>query len=96
MVLHGTGKGCNPVQALMRRIGFLKAAVVVSADATNELAQITEARKESKRWNAVDKSNTGVMTIPAQLPAGKYSLTVTAEDFAHNIGSQEVALEVIP
>jgi len=36
------------------------------------------------------------MMVPSHLPAGKYSLTVTAEDFAHNIGSQEVALEVIP
>jgi type I restriction enzyme, R subunit len=28
--------------------------VVVSSDATNELAVITEARKEAKRWNAVE------------------------------------------
>ena len=39
---------------LIRRIAFLKAAVVVSSDATNELAVITEARKEAKRWNAVE------------------------------------------
>ena len=38
----------------IRRIGFLKAAVVVSSDATNELAIITEARREAKRWNAVE------------------------------------------
>ena len=36
------------------RLEFPKVAVVVSADATNEPAQITEARKESKRWNAID------------------------------------------
>ena len=39
---------------LIRRIGFLKAVVVVSSDATNELAVITEARKEAQRWNAVE------------------------------------------
>lgn len=39
---------------LIRRIAFLKAVVVVSSDATNELAIITEARKEAKRWNAVE------------------------------------------
>src|SRR3546814_14620830 len=39
---------------LIRRIGFLKAAVVVSADPTNEPALVTEARKEAKRWNAVE------------------------------------------
>ncbi|MGA2400546.1 MAG: type I restriction endonuclease subunit R [Syntrophobacteraceae bacterium] len=44
----------KPDTELMRRIAFLKAVVVVSADATNELAAITEARKEAKRWNAVE------------------------------------------
>jgi type I restriction enzyme R subunit len=44
----------KPDADLIRRIAFLKAAVVVSSDATNELAVITEARKEAKRWNAVE------------------------------------------
>lgn len=44
----------KPDEALIRRIGFLKTVVVVSSDATNELAVITEARKEAKRWNAVE------------------------------------------
>ena len=43
----------KPDADLIRRIGFLKAAVVVSADATNELAIITAARREAKTWNAV-------------------------------------------
>ncbi len=43
-----------PDLALVRRIEFLKAAVVVSSDPMNEPAQITEARKEAKRWNAVE------------------------------------------
>lgn len=43
----------KPHADLIRRIGFLKAAVVVSADATNELAIITAARREAKTWNAV-------------------------------------------
>jgi len=44
----------KPDDELIRRIAFLKAAVVVSSDATNELAVITEARREAKRWNAVE------------------------------------------
>ena len=44
----------KPDAELIRRIAFLKAAVVISSDATNELAVITEARKEAKRWNAVE------------------------------------------
>lgn len=44
----------KPDTELLRRIAFLKASVVVSSDATNELAAITEARKEARRWNAVE------------------------------------------
>jgi type I restriction enzyme, R subunit len=40
-------------EALIRRIEFLKAVVVVSSDPTNEPAAITEVRKEARRWNAV-------------------------------------------
>ncbi len=43
----------KPDAELIRRIGFLKAVVVVSADATNELAVITAARREARTWNAV-------------------------------------------
>ncbi len=44
----------KPDTELIRRIAFLKAVVVISSDSTNELALITEARKEAKRWNAVE------------------------------------------
>lgn len=62
----------NPDADLIRRIAFLKVAVVVSADATNEPAEITAARRESRELNAVenfcrpfcldehDKVNTGI------------------------------------
>ena len=45
----------TPNLELIRRITFLKAVVVVvSSDPTNEPAMITEARREAKRWNAVE------------------------------------------
>lgn len=47
-------------------------------------------------WNQQAGSNTGDLSIPEDLPAGRYPLTVTAEDFAHNIGSEEVSIEVVP
>ncbi|HYP12537.1 MAG TPA: VWA domain-containing protein, partial [Bryobacteraceae bacterium] len=50
----------------------------------------------SLRWNETARTNTGSFVIPAHLPAGRYPLRVTAEDFAHNIGSQEVSLEILP
>ncbi len=61
-----------PDAELIRRIAFLKVAVVVSSDATNEAAEITAARREAKELNAVEnfckafdlddfgKANTGV------------------------------------
>ncbi len=44
----------SPNGELIKRVEFLRAAVVVSSDPTNEPAAITEARKEAKRWNAVE------------------------------------------
>jgi type I restriction enzyme R subunit len=44
----------TPDEGLIKRISFLKAAVVISSDGTNEAAYITEVRKQAKAWNAVD------------------------------------------
>lgn len=44
----------EPDRDLIRRIDFLKVAVVVSADAANEPAEITAARKEARDCNAVE------------------------------------------
>lgn len=48
------------------------------------------------RWNAAAHANTGMLTVPQNFPVGRYSLTVTAEDIAHNMGSEEVQVEVLP
>ena len=48
------------------------------------------------RWNAAAGYNTGRFVIPANLPAGSYPLKLVAEDFAHNIGSEEVRIDVLP
>lgn len=50
----------------------------------------------SLHWSPEQQANTGEFAVPAQLAPGQYVLTVTAEDFAHNIGSQEVPLEILP
>ncbi|WP_303760975.1 type I restriction endonuclease subunit R [Alcanivorax jadensis] len=44
----------EPDEERIRRIEFLKAAVVISGDGTNEAAWVTQARKEARAWNAVD------------------------------------------
>lgn len=48
------------------------------------------------RWDSRARADTGELRIPPTLAPGIYTLSVTAEDVAHNVGSQEVQLEVLP
>ena len=48
------------------------------------------------RWNPRALTNTGSLTIPSTLPIGRYTLNISAEDIAHNLGSQEVQVDVLP
>ena len=68
-----------------------------ASDTTRTIvARLNGAAPAYLRWNAGAGSNAGEMTIPASLAVGRYKLTVTAEDFAHNIGSGEVEIEILP
>lgn len=61
-----------PDAGMIRRLRFLKTAVVISSDGSNEAAYITHARKQTQRMNAIenfcrnfdladpDKANTGI------------------------------------
>jgi Ca-activated chloride channel homolog len=70
---------------------------VSASDTTRTVvARMYGAQPVYLRWNPEMSSNTGEMLIPAYIAPGKYVLTVTAEDFAHNIGSREVHIEVAP
>ncbi|MCP4721538.1 MAG: type I restriction endonuclease subunit R [Desulfobacteraceae bacterium] len=42
----------NPNLELIKKIQFLKAAVVISSDGTNEAAYITTANQQARAWNA--------------------------------------------
>ncbi|NMG32128.1 HsdR family type I site-specific deoxyribonuclease [Aromatoleum evansii] len=44
----------SPDLELIKRLRFLKTAVVVSSDGTNEAAYVTHARKQAQRMNAVE------------------------------------------
>lgn len=79
-----------------RRGEAVQLRVAASATTRTVVARMTGATPAYLRWTEQMKSNTGTLVVPAHLPAGQYKVTVTAEDFAHNIGSQEVHLEVLP
>ncbi|MBN1907773.1 MAG: type I restriction endonuclease subunit R [Deltaproteobacteria bacterium] len=42
-----------PDMTFIKKIAFLKAAVVISSDGTNEAAYVTKARRQAKEWDAV-------------------------------------------
>lgn len=69
----------------------------VSADSdTNRLiARIYGAKPVSLRWSNAEKSNAGKLHIPDNLASGKYKLTVSAEDFAHNQTTEEMMIEIL-
>jgi Ca-activated chloride channel family protein len=46
-------------------------------------------------WDSKAKANTGRLRIPPGLPSGKYTIQITAEDFAHNSSATEVVIEVL-
>jgi Ca-activated chloride channel family protein len=85
----------------LERTRFHRGEVMrVSAGATASTRTLT-ARLEGAapvdlRWNRTAEMSTGEMLLPETLAPGRYTLSVTAEDVAHNVGSQEVQIEVLP
>jgi len=70
----------------------------VSASSTTRtlVARMDGAAPVPLRWDQKSGANTGALTVPEEMIPGTYKLTVTAEDIAHNIGTQEVQIEVLP
>ncbi len=60
------------------------------------MARLEGVSPVSLTWDARAGINSGQLLIPQETAPGTYKLTVTAEDIAHNIGSQEVQVEVLP
>ncbi len=70
---------------------------VKASESTRTLvARMDGAVPVSLRWDPTARANTGALSIPQESIPGTYKLTVTAEDIAHNIGTQEVQIEVLP
>ena len=79
-----------------RRGELMQIRASASAGTRTVIARLEGAAPVSLRWSEKAGANTGVVLVPDNLPAGQYRLTVTAEDIAHNIGSQEVSIEILP
>jgi len=73
---------------------FIRAGATASTRTLT--ARLQGAPSLDLRWNPTASASTGQLRIPDSLAPGTYTLSVTAEDIAHNIGSQEVKIEIIP
>lgn len=65
-----------------------------SASTRTITARLYGAMPVALRWSSTDKANSGDLTVPRDLPPGKYTIHLTAEDIAHNVGTGEVSIEV--
>lgn len=72
----------------------LKVTADADADTFRLTAKMYGAQPAELRWSDADKANVGLLRVPAGLAPGRYVLTVSAEDFAHNQSDAEVAIEV--
>jgi Ca-activated chloride channel homolog len=67
-----------------------------SASTRTIVARLYGASPVELRWDARARASVGTLTIPDGLPAGRYVIRVIAEDFAHNVASQEIIFDVLP
>jgi Ca-activated chloride channel homolog len=70
--------------------------VRASASTRTIIARLYGAAPVDLRWDPKVGANTGALVVPEGLSPGRYAITVTAEDIAHNVASQEMTLDVIP
>ena len=79
-----------------RRGETVELKVAASQSTRTLIARMEGVAAVGLKWDANAGTNTGRLAIPEQLIPGTYKLTVTAEDIAHNLGSQGVDLEIVP
>jgi Ca-activated chloride channel family protein len=73
----------------------LKITATADSDTVRLTAKMYGAQAADLRWSAADKASVGFLRVPAGLAPGRYVVTVSAEDFAHNQSDAEVTVEVV-
>jgi len=73
----------------------VRLSVSSDSDTYRLIARVYGAKPAELRWSPQDKTNVGEVHLPPDLASGRYTLTVSAEDFAHNQTTEEIQIEVI-
>jgi Ca-activated chloride channel family protein len=92
---HAPKLKATVAQTSLRAGDELKVTASADADTFRLTAKLYGAQPVDLRWSDAEKASVGVLRVPAGLASGRYVLTVSAEDFAHNQSSVEVMVEVI-
>ncbi|REJ75954.1 MAG: VWA domain-containing protein [Acidobacteria bacterium] len=72
----------------------VKLKVLADKDTNRLTARIYGSQAAHLRWASEEKANVGELRIPSDLTPGRYVITVTAEDFAHNQTIEEYEVSV--
>jgi Ca-activated chloride channel family protein len=70
--------------------------VDADSDTARLVARMYGAQPVQLFWSGKEQTNIGKLRVPPGLAAGRYTVTISAEDFAHNQSSAEVQIEVLP
>jgi Ca-activated chloride channel family protein len=79
-----------------RRGQVMELKVSASQTTRTLVARFEGAAPVGLKWDSRAGVSTGQLPIPEEAIPGMYKLTVTAEDIAHNTGSQGVEIEIVP
>lgn len=73
----------------------LKIKVFADQDTRRINARLFGSQPVQITWNEKEQANIGLLHVPPALPAGRYQLQISAEDFAHNSTVVEMVVEVM-
>jgi Ca-activated chloride channel homolog len=89
----------KPVISLDKKIFHAGDEISMKVSSDSDTAKLTAkfygASPVRLLWSDQNRTNVGKLRIPDSLAAGKYLLTVTAEDSAHNLATTEVEVEIL-
>ncbi len=69
--------------------------VSADSDTVRLFARMYGAQPVQLFWSGKDQANVARLRVPATLASGRYVVTISAEDFAHNQSTVEVPIQVV-
>jgi len=81
--------------ATVRAGGDLVVRVAADSDTVRLFARMYGSQAAQLTWSPQEQTNVGKLRIAAGLASGRYVITVSAEDAAHNQSTMEIPIDVV-